>query len=93
MGLQRDKDLPIDVEIHAHCADTCKDLVWLGREFFFFSPKCFAQVLSGEQRKTEKLTIAMLHKILYILYSFSSPNRDIEMETKIQLTKQREKVM
>ena len=90
MGLQRDKDLPVDV----HCADTCKDLVWLDREFYFiFFPKCFAQVLSGEQKTTEKVTTAMLCKILYILYSFSSPNRDIEMETKIQLTKQREKVM
>ena len=87
MGFQRDKDLPIDVDIHAHCEDACKDFVWLGREFYFiFFPECFAQVLSGEQKKTVELTTATLRKILYILYSFSSPDRETAMETEIQLT-------
>jgi len=47
----------------------------------------------GEEQKSEELTTAMLHRILYILYSSFSPNRDTERETEIQLTKWREKVM
>lgn len=86
MGFKRNKHLPMEVDIHAHCADTCKDFAWLDVDFLYsFFPKCFAQVLSGEQRKTEELTT--VHKILYIFYSFSSPNRDTGMETEIQLTK------
>lgn len=46
-------------------------------------------VLSGEQ-ENEELIAAIKYKVLY---SFSSPNGDIKMETGIQVAKQRDKVM
>lgn len=84
--MPRDKDLPVDVDIHA-CL-----FGWIGI-WGFPPPKCFAQVLGGEQEKTEELTTATLHKILYIPSSFSSANREAEVETEVQLTKQKDKVM
>lgn len=51
---------------------------------FYFFLKYFAQGLSGEQKQTEELTTDTLHKILFILYSFSSPNTDTVTEIEVE---------